>query len=295
MKIQTGLYALMAGVTIGLAVWGAQGIEGWCPTSRYMPMLLTTPKTISESDVKIDVDANNTKIYESVDTNVFPVAVAQNIQNLFPDPQSPIQTSPNAPIQNTQDSQTPPNSPDLLSLHSLSAVLLDGDSGRVLYGRDMDTPRPMASTTKIMTCILALEQGNLSDVCTISANASSQPKVHLGVRAGQKFLLEDLLYSLMLESHNDSAVAVAEQIAGSVEEFAKKMNRKALSIGCENTYFVTPNGLDATNRDESGEVRMHSTTATDLARILRYCIMESPKREEFLKITRSASRTTTRK
>ena len=293
MKIQTGLYALMAGVTIGLAVWGAQGIEGWCPTSRYMPMLLTTPKTISESDAKIDVDANNTKIDASVDTNVFPVAVAQNLQNLFPDPQSPIQTPPNAPIQNTQDSQTPPNSPDLLSLHSLSAVLLDGDSGRVLYGKDMDTPRPMASTTKIMTCILALEQGNLSDVCTISANDSSQPKVHLGVRAGQKFLLEDLLYSLMLESHNDSAVAVAEQIAGSVEEFAKKMNRKALSIGCENTYFVTPNGLDATNRDESGEVRMHSTTATDLARILRYCIMESPKREEFLKITRSASRTFT--
>ena len=67
MKIQTGLYALMAGVTIGLAVWGAQGIEGWCPTSRYMPMLLTTPKTISESDAKIDVDANNTKIDASVD------------------------------------------------------------------------------------------------------------------------------------------------------------------------------------------------------------------------------------
>lgn len=240
MKIQTSLYALMAGVTIGFAIWGAQEIEAWCPVARYTPVLLTTPRT-----------------------------VAQTPQN-----------SPNHS-----------DSPDSFSLHSLSAVLLDGDSGRVLYGKDADTPRPMASTTKIMTCILALEQGALSDICTISANAASQPKVHLGVHAGQQFLLEDLLYSLMLESHNDSAVAIAEHIAGSVEEFAEKMNRKALSIGCENTHFVTPNGLDATDTDESGEVHVHSTTATDLARILRYCIMESPKREEFLKITRSASRT----
>ena len=78
----------------------------------------------------------------------------------------------------------------------------------------------MASTTKIMTCILALEKGNLSDKVTVSDNAAAQPRVHLGMQSGQAFKLEDLLYSLMLESHNDSAVAIAEHIGGSVEGFA---------------------------------------------------------------------------
>jgi D-alanyl-D-alanine carboxypeptidase (penicillin-binding protein 5/6) len=84
----------------------------------------------------------------------------------------------------------------------------------------------------------------------------------------------------MLESHNDSAVAIAEHIGGSVQEFAKLMNVKAKKLGCNNTYFITPNGLDET--DESG---MHATTASELARIMSYCIMESPKKDEFLSIT----------
>ena len=167
-------------------------------------------------------------------------------------------------------------------LHARAAVLMDADSGRVLYEKNGYEKLPMASTTKIMTCILALEQGNLTDVVTASGNAAGQPKVHLGMREGEQFYLKDLLYSLMLESHNDSAVAIAEHVGGSVEDFAGMMNAKAAKLGCMDTYFVTPNGLDA--YDEGGT---HSTTARDLARIMRYCIMESPKRDLFLGITQT--------
>ncbi len=180
--------------------------------------------------------------------------------------------------------------PNVPGLHAESAVLMDGDSGRILYGKQADQVRPMASTTKIMTCILALENGNLSDICTVSRRASGQPKVHLGAAAGSQIRLNDLLYSLMLESHNDSAVAIAEHIAGSVEAFAEMMNQKARDLGCADTWFVTPNGLDASVTMEDGTVRAHSTTAADLARIMRYCIQESPVKESFLEITRTPSR-----
>jgi D-alanyl-D-alanine carboxypeptidase (penicillin-binding protein 5/6) len=86
-----------------------------------------------------------------------------------------------------------------LRLYAQSAVLMDGDSGRVLYEKDGYHSMPMASTTKIMTCILALENGNLDDMLTVSSYAASMPKVHLGVKAGERYRLEDLLYSLMLE------------------------------------------------------------------------------------------------
>ena len=144
----------------------------------------------------------------------------------------------------------------------------------------------MASTTKIMTCILALEYGNMTDVVTFSDYAASQPKVHLGVKAGSQFYLKDLLYSLMLESHNDSAVAIAEHISGSVEDFADLMNQKALELGCEKTYYITPNGLDAS--DENGN---HITTAQDLATIMSYCIKGSDKATQFLDITKTPSHT----
>ena len=145
----------------------------------------------------------------------------------------------------------------------------------------------MASTTKIMTCILALEKGNTDDYVTVSAKAASMPKVKLSMLPGERYRLKDLLYSLMLESHNDSAVAIAEHIGGSVEGFADMMNKKAQELGCRDTYFVTPNGLDGTVTEESGKVKTHSTTACDLAGIMAYCITESPKREEFLTITRT--------
>lgn len=172
---------------------------------------------------------------------------------------------------------------ELNSLYARGAVLMDGDTGRILYGKNENEKMPMASTTKIMTCILTLENGELDSVVTVSSNAAVQPAVKLGMNTGEQFYLKDLLYSLMLESFNDSAVAIAEHIGGSVEGFADLMNAKAKEIGCDDTYFITPNGLDGT--DEKGT---HSTTAANLARIMKYCIKESPKREEFLEITRTA-------
>ena len=168
------------------------------------------------------------------------------------------------------------------NLYARSAVLMDGESGRVLYGKAEEEVRPMASTTKIMTCILALEflREHPGQIVTVSERASTQPKVHLGMQKDEKYCLKDLLYSLMLESHNDSAVAVAESVAGSVENFAVLMNQKAEMIGCRNTYFITPNGLDA--QDERG---IHATTARDLAAIMRYCLMQSKEKETFLEIT----------
>lgn len=165
-------------------------------------------------------------------------------------------------------------------LYAQSAVLMDADSGRILFEKNGDQRRAMASTTKIMTCILALERGDLEGEVVASENAAKQPKVHLGVEKGETFRLRDLLYSLMLESHNDSAVMIAEKVGGSVEKFAKMMNEKAKEIGCINTYFITPNGLDA--KDDTGK---HSTTAGELAKIMSYCITQSPKKEEFLAIT----------
>lgn len=171
-------------------------------------------------------------------------------------------------------------------LYARSACLMDADSGRVLYGKEEKVKLPMASTTKIMTCILALENGHADDLVTVSAEAARQPKVHLGAEEGEQFLLNDLLYALMLNSDNDAAVMIGEHIGGSVEGFAEMMNKKAIEIGCENTYFITPNGLDAEN-----EKGIHGSTAEDMAKILRYCIMQSPQKDIFLEITRMPSYT----
>ena len=177
------------------------------------------------------------------------------------------------------------------TLFAQSAVLMDADSGRVLYGKNAEDILPMASTTKIMTLLVALEQGNMEDVVTVSSYAAGMPDVQLNIREGEQYYLKDLLYSLMLESHNDSAVAIAECVAGSIEDFALVMNRKAKEIGCENTTFITPNGLDATATmtaaDGTQKEVFHSTTATDLAKIMSYCITQSPHKEEFLDITRT--------
>lgn len=173
-----------------------------------------------------------------------------------------------------------------LQLYAQAAVLMDADSGRVLYGKNEKDILPMASTTKIMTCILALEYGNPEAIVEASAYASSMPKVKLYVKQGEHYRLGDLLYSLMLESHNDSAVVIAEAIGGSVEEFASMMNQKARDIGCYDTYFITPNGLDAVVNDSG---RVHSTTAADLAKIMAYCVTDSPAKEQFLEITQAIS------
>lgn len=162
------------------------------------------------------------------------------------------------------------------SLHAKAALLMDADSGRVLYEKNGYTKLPMASTTKIMTCIYVLQNANLDDTVTISSLAASQPKVRLGVQVGEKYRLGDLLYALMLESYNDVAVAIAEHVGGTVEKFCEAMTKEAKDLGCKDTCFQTPNGLDADN---------HYTTARDLALIARYAI----KNETFLKITNTPS------
>ncbi len=162
-----------------------------------------------------------------------------------------------------------------LHLYAQAAVLMDADNGRVLYEKNGYKEMPMASTTKIMTCIVTLENSNPDDIVTVSKYASTMPDVQLNIREGEQYLLKDLLYSLMLESHNDVAVAIAEHVGGSVEGFAKMMNAKAKELCCEHTNFVTPNGLDADG---------HYTTAVELAVIASYAI----KNEEFLKITNTA-------
>jgi len=170
------------------------------------------------------------------------------------------------------------------NLYALSACLMDADSGRVLFEKNGEEKRANASTTKTMTLIVTLENADLDDIVTVSEYAARQPDVQLNINTGEQYLLRDLCYSLMLESHNDSAVAIAEHVGGSVEDFAKLMNQKAQEIGCTNTHFVTPNGLDAS--DEGGD---HGTTAEDLAKILSYCVKKSPKSAEFLEITRTPS------
>lgn len=170
------------------------------------------------------------------------------------------------------------------NLYALSACLMDADSGRILFGKEEDVRRANASTTKIMTLIVTLEHADLNNVVTFSDYAASQPDVQLNGASGEQFLLKDLCFSLMLESHNDSAVAIAEHVAGSVEAFAGLMNEKAAELGCMDTYFITPNGLD--KEDENG---FHGTTAADLARIMSYCIKESPMKETFLEITQTPS------
>lgn len=190
-------------------------------------------------------------------------------------------------------------------LYAKSAVLLDMDSGRVLYEKNGSEVLPMASTTKIMTCIVALELADREDTVTVSAYAAGQPKVHLGMQKGMSYKMDDLLHSLMLESHNDSAVAIAEHIGGkelglpetgqrtreesleAVKAFCDKMTEKAREIGCEHTWFLTPNGLDAQVKGADGEQIIHSTTAEDLAKIMRYCVTQSGEREAFLEITRA--------
>lgn len=156
--------------------------------------------------------------------------------------------------------------------YAKSAVLIDGDSGRILYEKSAHNKVSVASTTKIMTCIIVIENGNLGDMVTPSDYAIAMPKVKMHLDSKDKYKLEDLLYAMMLESYNDVAVAVAEHIAGSVEKFAELMNIKAKDIGMKDTNFVTPNGLDAKNQ---------YSTAYDMALLGMY----ATNNELFVKIT----------
>jgi len=160
------------------------------------------------------------------------------------------------------------------------ACVIEQNSGEVVYEKNAYQRHSMASTTKIMTALIAIEQGRLDEVVTASRNASVQEGSSIYLRAGDKIMMRDLLYGLMLNSGNDAAVAVAEHISGSVEEFAKLMTETAKSIGAENTQFKNPNGLDADG---------HYTTAYDLALIARYAMQN----EDFKEIVSTKSKKVT--
>lgn len=180
--------------------------------------------------------------------------------------------SDNAVVETTGDAE------GISKLYARYALLMDASNGRVLFEKSGYEQVPMASTTKIMTLLVTLENANLDDIVSVSEYAASMPDVQLNMKTGEQYRLGDLVYSLMLESHNDSAVAIAEHVVGSVEGFAAMMNEKAKELGAYHTNFVTPNGLDAEN---------HYTTAYDLALIASYAI----KNEKFLHIIQTPSYT----
>lgn len=156
-------------------------------------------------------------------------------------------------------------------VNAISAVVVDGDTGRILWGKNENKPMAMASTTKIMTALVALENSDITKETTVSKNATLASPVKMHLAVGEKLTIEQLLYAMMLQSYNDSAVAVAEAVGGSVEKFCTMMNEKAKEIGCSDTVFETPNGLDKGN---------HHSTAEDMSKIGVYAL----KNQNLMKI-----------
>ncbi|MDD3410855.1 MAG: D-alanyl-D-alanine carboxypeptidase [Eubacteriales bacterium] len=147
-----------------------------------------------------------------------------------------------------------------LNVQAKAAALIERESGRVLYAQNEEAALPMASTTKVMTALLALEHGGLDEVVTVGRNAFGVPGTSIYLSEGERITLRDLLYGLMLASGNDAAVAIAEHVDGSVEAFCRHMTQRARELGCEKTTFVNPNGLPVSG---------HCTTALELALIAR--------------------------
>ena len=163
-----------------------------------------------------------------------------------------------------------------------AALLLEMNTDTVLYSKNADEQMYPASLTKIMTCLLVLEHGNLDDIITVPASAleglevGAEMDIDHHLQAGEQMRLEDMLYYLMLESANEACIVVAQHIAGSLEGFVSMMNQKAQELGCTGTHFVNPHGL----HDEE-----HYTTANDLMKITLHAL----ENETFCTITNSAS------
>ena len=152
-----------------------------------------------------------------------------------------------------------------------SAILVEASTGRILYEKNAETERPPASMTKMLTCIVALENLKPTDTIRISRDVAFTEDVALGWGENDTLSAWDVMTALMVISENGGAVALAQTVGGSVPQFAKMMNDKATEIGCTHSHFVNPNGLPATN---------HYSTASDMARIATYCM----KNENFRKL-----------
>ncbi|MGD6898754.1 D-alanyl-D-alanine carboxypeptidase [Bacillus infantis] len=150
------------------------------------------------------------------------------------------------------------------SASSGSAILMEQSTGRILYEKDAYTKKRIASITKIMTAILAIESGKMDTKAKVSEKAVRAEGSSIYLQPGEKILLEDLVYGLMLRSGNDSAVAIAEHVGGSLEGFVYLMNKKAEEIGMINTHFANPHGLD--------DHEDHYSTAYDMAVLTRYAM-----------------------
>ena len=155
------------------------------------------------------------------------------------------------------------NSKEEPKINSRSAVVYDRKSKKVIWGKKENERRPMASTTKIMTAIVVLENANLDDTVIVSKKAAGTGGSRLGLKTGDKITINNLLYGLLLVSGNDAAVALAEHVSGSVEAFAEKMNQKSGEMKLEDTHFIVPHGLDMEN---------HYTTALELAEMADYAM-----------------------
>ena len=143
-----------------------------------------------------------------------------------------------------------------LDINSAAALAYDPSAKKILYAVEPHKRLPNASTTKLMTALVALKEADMDDTVTIQKEATEVAYASLGVKKGEEYKLEDLMYAMLMESSNDAAVAIADHVAGSVDAFAKEMNEQAKLIGCKNTNFMNPHGLDAYD---------HYSSAYDLA------------------------------
>ena len=160
-----------------------------------------------------------------------------------------------------------------LHIYSDAVILIENQTGKTLYEKNSEQKMYPASTTKILTAILAIEKGNLSDKVTVTKSAIAQMKSGYSaayLSEGEIISVEELLEVLLVHSANDASNVLAEYISGSIENFVNLMNEKAIQLGCTNTHFVTTNGLHDDN---------HYTTAKDLAIITRYCMQNETFRK----------------
>lgn len=170
---------------------------------------------------------------------------------------------------------------DTVGTQAQSAALIDVKSGRILYSKGGDKSLPIASLTKIMTAIVAVEEGKLTDQVRVSKNAFGKEGSSIYLKLGETISLSDLLYGLMLRSGNDAATAIAEHVGGSLEGFVYLMNRKAEEIGMTNSHFTNPHGLDD---------KEHYASANDMAKLTAYAL----KNPVFQEIVKTRSKKVTR-
>lgn len=170
-----------------------------------------------------------------------------------------------------------------ITVSAQAAALMNADTGEFLFTKNPNQKLPIASLTKVMTAILAIESGDLDAEVVFSEAAANQPPSKIFLQAGDSLTLRDMLYALLLESGNDVAYAIAEYIGGNVDNFVRLMNEKAQSLGMTNTTFTNPSGLS--------EPAPNISTATDLARLMRYAMQN----DTFRGIASTKTRQTTSK